>query len=132
MKGTIVAILVLTSVVFSGRDAQAQGQGCSVSSLKGAYGFTEVGAPWNVSGLLKFDGKGSLTYDWTIVYSDGSVGSGTETWPYEVRSDCRFTMTNNLGQQYFGVIVLDARELHWVISTEGFVAKGDARKVRTE
>ncbi len=41
-------------------------------------------------------------------------------------------MTNNLGQQYFGVIVFDARELHWVIGTEGFVAKGDARKVRTE
>src|SRR5688572_7715996 len=91
-----IAIVLVASVVLWSDSAHAQT--CSNASLKGKYGFTEIGAPWNVVGVLTFDGGGNVNYDYTIVYADGNVGSDREVWTYQVSADCRFTMTNTENQ----------------------------------
>ena len=123
-----IAAMFVASVLLWPESAHAQN--CSAASLKGRYGYTEVGAPWNVVGVLTFDGSGNVVNDFTIVFSDGTISQGNESWTYEVGADCRFTLTNRSAQQYFGALVLNRSELRWVIGVDGFVAKGEAHQLR--
>ena len=119
MKRVIsIAVVIVASLLLWPGSAQAQNN-CSNGSLKGKYGYTEVGAPWNVAGLLTFDGAGNVSNDFNIVFTDGSVTTGSETWTYQVSPDCRFVMRNTSGDGYFGVLVLNRSELKWVIGTSG-------------
>jgi hypothetical protein len=121
--------MVIVFVVAVGSANAAFAEPCSTANLKGSYGYTEVGAPWNVVGVMKFDGAGTVINDVTIVFIDGSLNQSAEDWSYQVGADCKFTMTNLQGQQYFGIIVSEGRELRWVIGVDGFVAKAEAHKL---
>lgn len=116
-------------------------QVCSNASLKGAYGFHETPAPippglFDGIGLLTFDGKGNLKYDYLLWDYYGGQGSDIEDWTYSVSSNCKFTMTNAAGQSYAGVIVLDGRELRYITvpATEGggVVKGGGAKSAHSE
>ncbi len=100
MKGTIISLVVLTSMFIVGAapNTQAQrNQECSNASLQGAYGFhlggfrVPAGTPFEVLGRTSFDGRGNFTN--TATANDNGIvmhqqGSGT----YTVNADCTGTL----------------------------------------
>lgn len=86
---------------------------CSNATLKGTYayssqGFTKVSSdisparfvPWAQTGLIVFDGKGSITsgtFTVATTTADGGSQRGTFTGTYSVNANCTGTSLTDLG-----------------------------------
>jgi hypothetical protein len=124
---------------------------CTNATLKGAYGFgstvvqdsfgvPSLGIPGNfleLAGLFQFDGKGNATTSFTYARNDGAVGIASALLVYTVAADCTFTLSQDNGESFSGVIVLDGQQFFFVETTGGdvnstaIVRRGQAVKVHT-
>jgi hypothetical protein len=103
-------------------EQENQGTGCSLATLKGAYGLYRTGtAPYGpvaAQGLMVFNGEGG----WTLrlnISRNGEI-SVDEEWEggYWVNEDC----TGNVGEDTRFVIVDGGKGFYQVLTREGFTA----------
>lgn len=99
-------------------------EGCSVASLRGAYGFFRTGTtavgPLGAIGIATFDGAGTSTARQTIrkngtTTSDFFTDPGL-TAPYEVDADCAGRFFNLDGSVFAHLIVVDRGKELFIIS----------------
>jgi hypothetical protein len=116
--------------------------GCSDGSLRGTYGFGSTVTQNNdvpplfleLAGSFKFDGKGNATTSFYFARNDGAVGTGSANLTYQVSRDCTFTLLQDNGETFAGVIAASAERLYF-IETSGaccgsaIIRRGSARKV---
>ena len=67
-----------------------------------------------LAGLLKFDGQGHASNSYSYSSSDGEVGTGGTSLTYQVAPNCTFTLLQDNGETYAGVIVEGSHELYFV------------------
>jgi hypothetical protein len=146
----IASMAGLLLVVFASRDgrsrvvptAHAQ-EGCSVASVKGAYGFFRTGmvpvGPLAAVGIAMFDGSGTASARQTI-RKNGVTTSDLFTdpplvGPYEVDSDCAGRMlTDAVTRTVFAhfVVVDGGKELFIISLTDANTVYGVMKKIRSE
>ena len=122
---------------------------CSNATLKGTYayssqGFTEVTSdispagfvPWGQTGLIVFDGKGSITSGtFTVATTTAAGGSqrGTFTGTYSVNADCTGTSLTDLGDGtvFHFDLVIQRRSKYTAINTDpgAFMSVYSAQKI---
>ena len=143
----ITGVLILGVSVLTVTPLSAHADGCSNSSLVGAYGYAETLTQDNNTppffgetvGIMRFDGRGNGTSAQDYARSDGQgtrFSGGPLTLTYSVTSDCHFTFTWQNGETFSGVIVRDTQELLY-IETSGnafgtaIIRRGRAVKIHT-
>jgi hypothetical protein len=116
-----VAIAVLV-VGLATLPISAHAAGCSRASLKGTYGFQSTVMQNNdvppafleLVGTFHFDGLGNALENFVFASSNGSVGQDSAAITYSVAPDCTFSMTQNNGETFSGVIVADGQEFYFI------------------
>lgn len=117
---------------------------CSRLSIKGTYGLQSTVTQDNevpptfleLVGTLQFDGLGSALERYTYASGTGSVGTDSATMVYNVAPDCTFTMTQDNGETFSGVIVNNGVEFYF-IETSGaccgssIIRRGHAKRLNT-
>jgi hypothetical protein len=116
-------------------------EGCSVATLRGAYGFFRTGAtgvgPLGAVGIATFDGAGTSTGRQTI-RKNGVTTSDLFTdppliAPYEVNSDCTGKFLNSDGSAFSHFVLVDGgRELFIISLSTGNTVTGVMKKIETE
>ena len=142
MQRTIVTAFAAVVLAGSAADAQTAGD-CSLSTLRGAYGYTVTGVtgitggsdgtPFAAVGVLTFDGDGGFENVRTVS-SNGAIqrnvpGTGT----YTLGRDCRGTLTFSGGARGGAMendIVVDdgGKELRLISAGSGTVLTLIGRK----
>lgn len=134
-------------LVSSGTGKKTPPGGCSVASLKGAYGDSEEGTivagfgappayPAAGSGILTFDGKGHFSAN-EILSFGGVVSPEVGTGTYTVNRDCTytdvFTDTGGFTSHDAGIITGEGefQELHTIYADPGVVVSGTSKKQPT-
>ena len=88
----VLVLLTVSKRALPKVQAHEGGEGCSVASLKGAYGLVLTGQVLNVGpivsvGVTTFDGRGHFVGDQTINVA-GNVVQAPGTGTYTVNRDC--------------------------------------------
>ena len=116
---------------------QAQ-EGCSVASLKGAYGFYRTGTtavgPLGAVGIATFDGAGNSTAIQTIrkngkttsdLFTDPGIAA-----PYQIEPNCAGKLLSSDGSIFAEFVVVDrGRELFIISLTQGNTVTGVMKKI---
>jgi hypothetical protein len=128
------------------QEARAEGKTCSDASLKGTYGFSQLGSVVGIAplpvpaadvGIVSGDGMGNLTGSETVnvggqVFTD-TFANGT----YQVNPDCTGTANwtaifadGRPPQQRSASFVItdNSKEVHFLSTAPGTVLVGTARK----
>jgi hypothetical protein len=113
-------------------------EGCSVASLRGAYGFFRTGftavGPLGAVGIATFDGAGTSTGIQTI-RKNGVTTSDLFTDPpltgnYEVETNCAGKLLNPDGSVFGHLVVVDhGRELFIISLSKGNTVTGVMKKI---
>lgn len=124
----IATLLLVASAPFGGRAriasrVQAQ-EGCSVASLRGAYGFYRTGTtavgPLGAVGIITFDGAGTATARQTIrkngVTTSDLFTDPASASPYEVDPDCTGRFLNADGSAFGHLVVVGGGKELFIIS----------------
>ena len=136
---TIVTIMALAVVIVGQHNvAQANDDGCTASTIKGAYGFAIAGlvsssfsgepqrigdfVPLAATGTFSFDGRGTTSRSLTLSYG-GAVFPGSDSGPYTVNSDCTVSATYSDGT-WDMVITGHGKEIKAMNASPGTVVQG--------
>jgi hypothetical protein len=130
VAGFVVCLLLLASTSQSRprlTPNMHSGEGCSLQSVKGSYGFYRVGTtpngPLGAVGVTTFDGHGGSTFAQTIrvngvetedLFTDGSVDAS-----YSVDSNCTAQFLNPDGSAFGHAVVVAGGEEIYFISLSG-------------
>jgi hypothetical protein len=122
----------------------APNQGCSVSTLRGAFADKDTGyitsppafaGPFAGAVLETFDGKGGFSGS-GVSSINGNILPGTFQGSYTVNPDCTgtYTVVNSIGLTIhaFFVIADGGNELHIVITDPGTVITCIARRISSK
>jgi hypothetical protein len=129
MRRIITRVVLIASVVslllvgFAFRGAQLRvvprvyaEEGCSVASVKGAYGFFRTGTtpvgPLAAVGIATFDGTGAVTTARQTIRKNGVTTQDLFTTPtsvasYEIDPDCAGRLLNPDGSAFAHFVVVD-------------------------
>ena len=109
---------------------------CSNATLKGAYAYQDSqedpdGTKWYIVGYLKFDGAGNGSVNWIFHNSNGSIDNNQVggAFTYTVVQAYTFSIADQGGLTYAGVISNNANELNYVETTGWQFRRGSASKV---
>ncbi len=114
------------------------GEGCSLESVKGSYGFYRVGTtpngPLGAVGIATFDGRGSSSFAQTIrvngeetedLFTDGSVDAS-----YSVDSNCAAQFLNPDGSAFgHAVVVSGGEEIYFISLSDHNTVTGVAKRI---
>lgn len=116
-------------------------EGCSVSTLRGSYGFFRTGTtavgPLGAVGIATFDGAGTSTARQTI-RKNGVTTSDLFTdpaliAPYEVDPDCTGKFLNSDGSAFAHIVVVGGgKELFIISLAPGNTVTGVMKKIETD
>jgi hypothetical protein len=122
VSGLLALVLVAPVVVLtttsknSVRAVHAQ-SGCSVATLKGAYGLTDSGfsalntrgtAQFPIAGVgvIGFDGAGNASGSFTVSFNGKTTADNLYTGTYTVNSDCSGLLTSTSGADNFAFVIV--------------------------
>src|SRR5215472_6061719 len=130
-----VSLLILLAVLCALANP-AYSSTCSNATLKGAYAYQDTqedpdGTKWFIVGYLKFDGAGKGMTNWIFHTSHGDIDNNQAGIPltYTVDQACTFTITQQNGLTFSGVIANNTNELNYVETTGWQFRRGSAKKV---
>jgi hypothetical protein len=100
-------------------------QSCSNGTLRGTYGFSSTVSQNNevpphfleLEGLFSFDGNEHAASSYTYASSGGAVGADSVSLTYQVDRDCRFSMSQDNGETYSGVITEGGQAILFIETT---------------
>lgn len=141
----VAGFLLVGSVPFGSQPIIAPAvhaqEGCSVATLRGAYGFFRTGTtaigPLGAVGIATFDGAGTSTARQTI-RKNGVTTSDLFTdpaliAPYEVDPDCTGKFLNSDGSAFAHVVIVGGgRELFIMSLASGNTVTGVMKKIETD
>jgi hypothetical protein len=111
---------------------------CSNATLKGAYAYQDTqedsdGTKWFIVGYLKFDGAGNGRTNWIYHNSNGAIDNNEVGIPftYTVDQTCTYSLIQQNGLTFSGVIANNANELDYVETTGWQFRRGSAIKATT-
>jgi hypothetical protein len=113
-------------------------EGCSVASLRGAYGFFRAGTtavgPLAAVGIATFDGAGMSTAIQTIrkncVTTSDLFTDPANVGPYEVEVNCSGKFLNPDGSVFAHIVIVDrGRELFFMSLSNGNTVTGVMKKI---
>lgn len=125
ITGFVVTLLVAVASSQDNRGT-ADGEDCSLASLKGAYGFYRTGTaaagPLAAVGITTFDGRGGAATQQTIrvngvtteLFTDGSFDA-----TYSVSPDCSAVFINPDGSVFGQAVVVDGGKEVFILSMSG-------------
>ncbi len=142
----VASVVGLLLVVFASRESRVvpkahAEEGCSVASLKGAYGFFRTGTvpagPLAAVGIITFDGAGNWTGRQTIRRNGVTVSDLFTDRPavglYEVFPDCTGKFLDLNGNVFAHVVVVDGgKELFGMSLSTGNSVYGVWKKINKE
>jgi hypothetical protein len=124
LSATIIGLIPVLGIVVPNARADDDDRGCTLASLKGAFGFKSAGSfrsPVDDSdvtavGRIVFDGRGHVVSVRQTQSLEGTISRAADTGTYTVESDCTGSYTLLTGARATAdfVIVSGADEIFWI------------------
>jgi hypothetical protein len=116
----VMALAALSSGAPAARAKEKEG--CSVATLRGGYGFLNVGTtvgvgPTDLLGLSDFDGAGRFSVPAVTLSVNGQISRLTGEGTYTVRPNCTGTLTVT-GAGHFDLVVVRGGDEVMMIGTD--------------
>src|SRR5579871_985944 len=136
----LTAVVVLATTSKNGVPGVHAQSGCSLRSLRGAYGFTSIGFsstttrgtaqfPVAAVGVVTFDGAGNASGSYTASFNGKANPESPYAGTYTINSDCSGLLTSTDGADNFAfVMVSDGADVLLTDLSPGTTSSAELKK----